>query len=122
VVRSFFVEDATIRLVVKSGAPSNNQSFTVTTCRRSLTDFEHLHNSSHLKTQLRGCHQYPECDSPFQLPSKPSRAVLRDIQIRLDGFLKILLAHSTFSTHEMLWEFFLVPDIQAEMMEATKQT
>ena len=55
--------------------------------------------------------------SPFQLPSKPSRAVLRDIQIRLDAFLKILLAHSTFSTHEMLWEFFLVPDIQAEMME-----
>jgi len=55
--------------------------------------------------------------SPFQIPSKPSRAVLKDIQVRLDGFLKILLSHTTFATHEMLWEFFLVPDIQAEMME-----
>ncbi|EPQ62002.1 hypothetical protein BGT96224_6B [Blumeria graminis f. sp. tritici 96224] len=55
--------------------------------------------------------------TPFQLICKPSRAVLRDIQIRLDSFLKILLSHTTFATHEMLWEFFLVPDIQADMME-----
>jgi hypothetical protein len=118
VVRSFFVEDATIRLVVKSGAPSNNQSFTVTTCRRSLTDFEHLAQLLALENPASWLPTISGMHSPFQLPSKPSRAVLRDIQVRLDGFLKILLAHSTFSTHEMLWEFFLVPDIQAEQMEA----
>jgi len=118
VVRSFFVEDATIRLVVKSGAPSNNQSFTVTTCRRSLTDFEHLAQLLALENPASWLPTISGMHSPFQLPSKPSRAVLRDIQIRLDGFLKVLLAHSTFSTHEMLWEFFLVPDIQAEQMEA----
>ena len=118
VVRSFFVEDATIRLVVKSGAPSNNQSFTVTTCRRSLTDFEHLAQLLALENPASWLPTISGTQSPFQLPSKPSRAVLRDIQIRLDGFLKVLLAHSTFSTHEMLWEFFLVPDIQAEQMEA----
>jgi len=117
VVRSFFVEDATIRLVVKSGAPSNNQSFTVTTCRRSLADFEHLAQLLALENPASWLPTISGMHSPFQFPSKPSRAVLRDIQIRLDGFLKILLAHSTFSTHEMLWEFFLVPDIQAEMME-----
>jgi hypothetical protein len=117
VVRSFFVEDATIRLVVKSGAPSNNQSFTVTTCRRSLTDFEHLAKLLGLENPASWLPTISGMRSPFQLPSKPSRAVLRDIQIRLDAFLKILLAHSTFSTHEMLWEFFLVPDIQADMME-----
>ncbi|KAN0117141.1 hypothetical protein V8E51_003118 [Hyaloscypha variabilis] len=118
VVRSFFVEDATIRLVVKSGAPSNGQSFTVTTCRRSLADFEHLAQLLALENPASWLPTISGMHSPFQLPSKPSRAVLRDIQIRLDGFLKILLAHSTFSTHEMLWEFFLVPDIQAEQMEA----
>jgi len=117
VVRSFFVEDATIRLVVKSGAPSNNQSFTVTTCRRSLTDFEHLAQLLALENPASWLPSISGMRSPFQLPSKPSRAVLRDIQVRLDGFLKILLAHSTFSTHEMLWEFFLVPDIQADMMD-----
>lgn len=117
VVRSFFVEDATIRLVVKSGAPSVNQSFIVTTCRRSLTDFEHLAKLLAIENPASWLPSISGMRSPFQLPSKPSRAVLRDIQIRLDGFLKILLAHTTFSTHEMLWEFFLVPDIQADMME-----
>ena len=117
VVRSFFVEDATIRLVVKSGAPSIHQSFTVTTCRRSLNDFENLAKLLSLENPASWLPSISGMRTPFQLPSKPSRAVLRDIQVRLDGFLKILLAHSTFATHEMLWEFFLVPDIQAEMME-----
>jgi hypothetical protein len=117
VVRSFFVEDATIRLVVKSGAPSTQQSFTVTTCRRSLADFEHLAKLLTLENPASWLPSIAGMRSPFQFPSKPSRAVLRDIQVRLDGLLRILLAHSTFSTHEMLWEFFLVPDIQSDMME-----
>ncbi|QSZ28978.1 hypothetical protein DSL72_003487 [Monilinia vaccinii-corymbosi] len=117
VVRSYFVEDATIRLVVKSGAPTANESFTVTTCRRSLADFEHLAKLLTLENPASWLPSISGMRSPFQLPSRPSRAVLRDIQVHLDAFLKILLAHTTFSTHEMLWEFFLVPDIQAEMME-----
>jgi len=117
VVRSFFVEDATIRLVVKSGEPSQHQSFTVTTCRRSLTDFEHLARLLAMENPASWLPSVTGTRSPFQIPSKPSRAVLRDIQVRLDGFLKILLSHTTFATHEMLWEFFLVPEIQADMME-----
>jgi hypothetical protein len=117
VVRSFFVEDATIRLVVKSAAPLENQSFTITTCRRSLGDFEHLAKLLALENPASWLPSISGMRWPFQLPSKPSRAVLRDIQVRLDSFLKTLLAHSTFSTHEMLWEFFLVPDIQPDMME-----
>jgi ankyrin repeat protein len=117
VVRSFFVEDATIRLVVKSGAPSQDTSFTVTTCRRSLTDFEHLAKLLALENPASWLPNISGMRSPFQIPSKPSRAVLRDIQIRLDGFLKTLLSHTTFAEHEMLWEFFLVPDIQPDMME-----
>jgi len=116
VVRSFFVEDATIRLIIKSGAPSSNSTITVTTCRRSLTDFENLAKWLSVEHPASWLPPLQDFRSPFQIPSKPSRAVLRDIQMRLDNFLKILLAHPTFSTHEMLWEFFLVPDIQPEMM------
>ncbi|KAI9737306.1 MAG: hypothetical protein M1818_005839 [Claussenomyces sp. TS43310] len=121
VVRSFFVEDATIRLVIKSGAPSMNHSFTVTTCRRSLSDFERLARLLAIENPASWLPTISGMRSPFQITAKPSRAVLRDIQVRLDGFLKILLSHTTFATHEMLWEFFLVPDIQAEMMERRSQ-
>lgn len=117
VVRSFFVEDATIRLVLKSGAPADAESYTVTTCRRSFTDFERLANLLSMENPASWIPKVTSQRSPFQIPSKPSRAVLKDIQIRTDSFLKILLAHPTFATHEMLWEFFLVPDLQADMME-----
>ncbi|KAK4997655.1 hypothetical protein LTR66_002954, partial [Elasticomyces elasticus] len=116
IVRSFFVEDATVRLIIKSGAPNAYGSITVTTCRRSIAEFENLakwlaieHPASWLPTQFN-------LPSPFLLPSKPSRAVLRDVQIRLDNFLHNLLSHATFGTHEMVWEFFLVPDIDWNML------
>jgi hypothetical protein len=116
VVRSFFVEDGTIRLVVKSGAPNENATITVTTCRRSLQDFESL---ARWLAQEHPASWLPVIDnlsSPYLIPSKPSRSVLRDIQLRLDAFLKILLLHPTFSTHEMVWEFFLVPDIDPALL------
>ncbi|RKF79930.1 putative vps9 domain protein [Golovinomyces cichoracearum] len=118
VVRSFFVQDATIRLVIKSAAPTSHESYTITTCRRSLADFYHLANLLALENPASWLPSISGMRNPFQLISRPSRSVLRDIQIRLDNFLKIMLSHSTFATHEMLWEFFLVPDIQSEMMEA----
>ena len=117
VVRSFFVEDATIRLVLKSGAPADSTSYTVTTSRRSMTDFERLANLLAMENPASWIPSITGQRSPFQIPSKPSRAVLRDIQLRTNAFLGILLAHPTFATHEMLWEFFLVPELQAEMLE-----
>ncbi|KAF9876586.1 hypothetical protein CkaCkLH20_05994 [Colletotrichum karsti] len=117
VVRAFFVEDATIRLVLKSAAPADHMSYTVTTSRRNLSDFEILGNLLALENPASWIPAVAGVRSPFQIPSKPSRAVLRDIQTRTDWFLKIMLQHPTFATHEMLWEFFLVPDIQLGMME-----
>ncbi|KAI0002783.1 VPS9 domain-containing protein [Xylariaceae sp. FL0662B] len=117
VVRSFFVEDATIRLVIKSAAPADNNSYTVTTCRRSMADFERLADLLAVENPASWIPKVTSTRSPFQIPSRPSRAVLKDIQVRMDSFLKILLTHPTFATHEMLWEFFLVPDLQADMME-----
>lgn len=116
VVRSFFVEDGTVRLVLKSGAPNSNNTITVTTCRRSSQDFENLAKwlaQEHPASWLPAIHNLA---SPYLLPSRPSRSILRDMQLRLDAFLKILLRHPTFSTHEMVWEFFLVPDIDSSML------
>lgn len=116
VVRSFFVEDGSVRLVLKSGAPNGNGTITVTTCRRSSHDFENLAKwlaQEHPASWLPTISNLP---SPYLIPSRPSRSILRDIQLRLDAFLKILLRHPTFATHEMVWEFFLVPDIDTAML------
>ncbi|CAK3986744.1 related to VPS9 domain [Lecanosticta acicola] len=116
IVRSFFVEDSTVRLVLKSGAPNANGSITVTTCRRSVADFENLSKWLATECPASWLPQHFNLTSPFLVPSKPSRAVLRDIQIRLDNFFRNLLTHGTFSTHELVWEFFLVPEIDADML------
>ncbi|KAI2033429.1 hypothetical protein LOZ52_003504 [Ophidiomyces ophidiicola] len=132
VVRSVFAEDASIRFIIKSGAPNPTSpsgdeqpkkmlTYTVTTCRRSLTDFENLVNS--LKTEHPASYipDVPLFRSPLQIYSKPSRAVLHEIQERLDMLLKVLLAHPTFSTHELLWEFFLMPEVQTDMIHERSQ-
>ncbi|KAK5168252.1 uncharacterized protein LTR77_006821 [Saxophila tyrrhenica] len=115
-VRSYFVEDATIRFVLKSGAPSSNGMITVTTCRRSISDFEHLSKWLAVECPASWLPTHFNLPSPFLIPSKPSRAILRDNQIRLNNYFHNLLTHSTFSTHELVWEFFLVPDIDADML------
>lgn len=126
VVRSFFVEDATVRFVLKSGAPNmhlealesnpGSGTYTVTTCRRSYSDFENLARGLSLEHPASYMPSLSHFRYPFQVHSKPSRAVLHDIQEKLDRFLKTLLSHPTFETHEMLWEFFLVPELHPDMM------
>lgn len=116
VVRSFFVEDASIRLIIKSAVRNENGMIGVSTCRRSLTDFENLAKWFSVEHPASWLPSIFNFRSPFQMPTRPSRAVLQDIQVRLDHFLKIMLAHSTFSTHELLWEFILFPEIQPDMM------
>ena len=116
VVRSFFVEDGTVRLVLKSGAPNANGTITVTTCRRSSHDFENLARWLAQENPASWLPVIANMASPYLIPSRPSRSVLRDLQLRLDSFLKILLRHPTFSMHELVWEFFLVPDIDTAML------
>ncbi|EED24038.1 VPS9 domain protein, putative [Talaromyces stipitatus ATCC 10500] len=124
VVRSLFVEDATVRFILKSGAQApldttainGSTTYTITTCRRSFADFEHLARCLAVEHPASYIPSISEARSPFQIHSKPSRAILHDMQGRLDQFLRILLTHPTFATHEMLWEFFLMPELQPEMM------
>ncbi|KAI9788321.1 MAG: hypothetical protein M1816_007007 [Peltula sp. TS41687] len=114
IVRSYFLEDATIRLVVKSAVPSSHTSLTITTSRRSLSDFENLAKWLSIEHPVSWLPIITGFRSPFQIPSRPSRAILRDIQSRLESFLKVLMAHPTFSNHEMVWEFLLMPEILPE--------
>ncbi|KAE8549587.1 hypothetical protein EYB25_008109 [Talaromyces marneffei] len=123
VVRSLFVEDATVRFILKSGAQAssdttsvNGTTYAITTCRRSFADFEHLAKCLAVEHPASYIPSISEARSPFQIHSKPSRAILHDMQGRLDQFLRILLTHPTFATHEMLWEFFLMPELQPDMM------
>ena len=116
VVRSFFVDDASVRMIIKSAVRNDNGMIGVTTCRRSVTDFENLAKWLSVEHPASWLPSIFNFRSPFQIPSRPSRAVLQDTQARLDKFLKIMLAHSTFSTHELLWEFILFPEIQPDMM------
>ena len=122
VVRSFFVEDASIRLIIKSAVRNDNGMIGVTTCRRSLTDFENLAKWLSLEHPASWLPAIFNFRSPYQIASRPSRAILQDIQVRLDKFLKIMLAHSTFSKHELLWEFILFPEIQPDMMAERSRT
>ena len=116
VVRSFFVEDASIRFIIKSAVRNDNGTISVTTCRRSLADFENLAKWLSMEHPASWLASIFDFRSPFQIPPRPSRATLMDVQVRLDRFLKIMLAHSTYSTHELLWEFILFPEIQPDMM------
>ncbi|KAG9253490.1 uncharacterized protein F5Z01DRAFT_657325 [Emericellopsis atlantica] len=116
VVRAFFVEDGSVRLVLKSAAPTDRDSYTVTSSRRSLSDFEQLMQLLGEESPASWLPTATDTRSPFQIPSKPSRAILRDIHAKTDSALKVLLNHPTFATHEMLWEFFLVPELQLDTM------
>lgn len=126
VVRSLFIEDASVRFIIKSGAPNYTQpsrspTYTITTCRRSLVDFENLLQFLRVEHPASYIPEGPQFPSPFQIPSKPSRAVLHEMQDYLDLLLKTLLAHPTFGLHEMLWEFFLVPEMETEMTRERSQ-
>ena len=116
VVRSFLWDDGSVRLIVKSAIRNRVGMITVTLCRRTLNDFEDLAKWLAVEHPASWLPSIFNFRSPFQIASKPSKAVLADIQVRLDKFLAIMLAHSTFSTHELLWEFVLLPEIQPDMM------
>ena len=116
VVRSFIVEDGSVRLLIKSAARSGGDMISVTGSQRAAADFEHLAKGLAVEQPASWLPSIFHFRSPCQIPSRPSKAVLADIQATLDRFLRIMLAHSAFAAHELLWEFILVPEIQPAMM------
>lgn len=116
IVRSFFMEDSTVRLVLKSCVRNSDGSITVTTCRRSVADFQNLVRWLCIECPASWLPSDFGLASPFLIPSRPSRAILRDTQLRLDAVFRTMLTHATFATHELVWEFFLVPELDADML------
>lgn len=120
IIRSFFVEDATVRMILKSAAKTNARTakefITVNTCRRTPEDFANLAKWLNIECPASWLPMQFNLASPFLIPSKPSRALLRDTQMRLNNFFRNLLTHATFSHHELVWEFFLVPEINGDML------
>jgi len=114
VVRAFFVDDASVKLVIKSASRHGDGMISITTCRRSMTDFEHLAKYLAMEHPASWIPAVSDFRSPYQIPSRPSRSVLQDTHVRLDKFLRTLLEHPTFANHELIWEFILVPEIQHE--------
>ena len=117
VVRAFVVEDGQVRLLIKSAARSRSgDMISVSMSQRSVADFEHLAKSLAVEQPASWLPSIFNFRSPCQIPSRPSKAVLSDVQSTLDRFLKVMLAHAAFGSHELLWEFVLVPEIPPEVM------
>lgn len=122
IVRSIFIDNGTFRMVLEAISSAPGETPVPVSCRRSLYEFQDLLGwltLEHPASWIPSC-GIRDILSPFAHPAKPSRAVLMDAQQRLDRVLKLLLTHATFSTHELVWEFFLVPDLSpAQLAERT---
>ncbi|KAK9241356.1 hypothetical protein V1525DRAFT_7924 [Lipomyces kononenkoae] len=110
-----FISDDNVHFIVKSGIISSVS--TITSVRRTFTDFTFMAKwlAFELPASWIPALQIPH--NPFAIPSRPARSVIRDVQFKLDSFLRTLLLHPTFSTHELLWEFFLVSELSKELSE-----
>ncbi|KAK9463731.1 uncharacterized protein V1516DRAFT_58352 [Lipomyces oligophaga] len=114
VLRGLFA-DETVQFVIKSGIKPNSDA--ITRVLRTYGDFTFMAKwlAYELPSSWIPKLQLPH--NPFSIPSRPSRAVIRDVQSKLDAFLRTLLLHPTFGTHELLWEFFLVSQFSHEQTE-----
>ncbi|KAJ3300432.1 hypothetical protein HK104_000490 [Borealophlyctis nickersoniae] len=103
--------------VVKSGLFPDISS--ITTVRRTLQDFDFLRQQ--LLTEFpEAC--LPDLRDLFTTPHTLANArataaltsrFLRRIVKRLNKFVHYLLSHPVFATHELVWEFLVVPEIEA---------
>jgi hypothetical protein len=110
-----FISDDNVHFVLKSGIMPN--SSTITSVRRTFTDFTFIAKwlAFELPASWIPILQIPQ--NPFAVPSRPARSVVRDVQFKLDSYIRTLLLHPTFSTHELLWEFFLVNEFSKDLSE-----
>ncbi|KAK9482875.1 hypothetical protein V1527DRAFT_475048 [Lipomyces starkeyi] len=110
-----YISDDNVHFIVKSGIIPNPS--TITSVRRTFTDFTFMAKwlSFELPASWIPVLQIPH--NPFAVPSRPARSVVRDVQFKLDSFVRTLLLHPTFSTHELLWEFFLVTEFSKDLSE-----
>ena len=87
------------------------------TTKRTLEDFQFLRHWLHYENPSSWLPSLPSIDiDPCAIPSRPARSVLHYLEHQLDSFLITLLRHPTMATHELLWEFFMVTDLQQDLI------
>ncbi|KAK9468776.1 hypothetical protein V1512DRAFT_257850 [Lipomyces arxii] len=115
VLRGYLLDDS-VHFIIKSGVPPSRQS--ITSVRRSYTDFTFVERWLRYEMPASWMPTIPIPHNPFAIiPTRPAKSVAREVQYRLDSFMRTLLLHPSFSTHELLWEFFLVSDFSRELSE-----
>ncbi|KTW25788.1 hypothetical protein T552_03401 [Pneumocystis carinii B80] len=109
-VRAIIDNNCIVKFIIKSGFVNGNPKNLITVIR-TVEDFKLLYKFF--------IHEYSESwipsfhidfSHPCIIPSKPSKSILQAFLDCSNTFLQALLHHSTFSTHELLWEFFTVPE------------
>jgi hypothetical protein len=127
VMRAIIEDDLTITYIIKTGlVPSHSdktnskQPFDMTsmiTTRRTLEDFQFLRQWLQYENPSSWFPSLPSPDAdPCAIPSRPARSVLHFLEHQLDAFLITLLRHPTVSSHELLWEFFMVSELQKDLI------
>ncbi|KAK9450506.1 uncharacterized protein V1518DRAFT_426401 [Limtongia smithiae] len=118
VLRGFFFED-NLHFVIKTGLPPAFAS--ISAVKRTISDFKFI---ADLLAFEQPCSWMPQLNislnpfaTSFVISTRSARALVRDIQFKLDSFIHTLLLHPTFSTHELLWEFFLVTEMSRELSQ-----
>ncbi|GAO51155.1 hypothetical protein SAICODRAFT_21642 [Saitoella complicata NRRL Y-17804] len=121
ILRVTVLEDASVRFLIKSGIP--NDSASTTAVWRSYGDFQFLLDRLRQENPDSWFPALPRnIPNPCLLPSKPSRSLLNMLSLHLTAFLHALLRHSTLCSHELLWEFILIPELQYGLiLERTKE-
>ena len=87
------------------------------TTKRTLEDFQFLRLWLQYENPSSWFPSLPSPDiDPCAIPSRPARSVLHFLEHQLDSFLMTLLRHPTVATHELLWEFFMVNELQKDLI------
>ena len=87
------------------------------TTRRALEDFQFLRHWLQYENPSSWFPSLPSQDiDPCAIPSRPARSVLHYLEHQLNSFLSTLLRHPTVSTHELLWEFFMVSELRRDLI------
>lgn len=89
---------------------------------RSINDFQFLQKWLSYENPFSWIPNVRFNRSPYESSMKISRQIVRELEIRLNAFLRSLLLHPVFGNHELLWEFLVLPEVyQQDVIERSRQ-
>lgn len=89
---------------------------------RSINDFQFLQKWLSYENPFSWMPNVRFNRSPYESSIKVSRQIVRELEVRLNAFLRSLLLHPVFGKHELLWEFLVLPEVyQQDIIERSRQ-